>query len=522
MASNVEIYRAPVGPRGLRDICDQDDDGQRNWFVTLAYWDLSRLTAAYTHAYDDGGTLEPVTAEAAPAIDLTARSAAVQKQARELFADLYKAADAAVEQAGRSRRVVGALRSEAGLDVTTRTDVAGERPLSPGAVVALLADVQRPPGQAQLPGDRWCPPLNANFCTFATWSSLTLGRDIRNIRLPRRFDRLTGEHVRRAITNLVVDARRTHGMELAKLLGLGQRVVLWEVGSGLHAVFVGQQELDDLEPVRKLDFRAFNEERRFTDDATTAAEEVISTWLALIIQPRGAAGLGQLRSKDLALGLASYHLARCAARQAHEARGTEKERRLWKWVSELVLRGNILIGGYEQRRVGQLLQYPVEDFASEFLLERGGFEARERSGEGRWQRRVDWRVRRELRHRVPEIWARLFTDQVLVFWAGDELLRLGRDLPPPPGATAFLPDDLQDLEDDWLEMVWRLYDHSYGDGQGTQSRIWSVFADRMNFIVNFMRSRAQTPGLWQDPFEPWEAVALRGGQTPRSQDDPAS
>ena len=48
-------------------------------------------------------------------------------------------------------------------------------------------------GRAPIPRGPRKPkhPLNANFCTFASWSSLTLGRDIRNIRLPRRFDRLS-------------------------------------------------------------------------------------------------------------------------------------------------------------------------------------------------------------------------------------------------------------------------------------------------------------------------------------------
>ena len=142
----------------------------------------------------------------------------------------------------------------------------------------------------------------------------------------------------------------------------------------------------------------------------------------------------------------------------------------------------------------------------------------ERSGEGRWRRRLDARIRRELTH-VPELWGRFFTDQIMVFWAGDELLRLGRDLPIPPGSATFLPPDLQVIEDGWLQMLLYRYDHSYGNGHGTQSRIWSVFDDRMNYIANFMRSRAQTPGLWQRPFEPQEEEDLRNHKTPGGQHD---
>ena len=235
-----------------------------------------------------------------------------------------------------------------------------------------------------------------------------------------------------------------------------------------------------------------------------------------------------MRTKDLTYGAASYHLARCAARQARAAQAsTDPDEQaeapaLWKWVAELILRGNLLIGAYEQRKVDQLLRYPVEDFASEFILERSGLDARERAGTGRWHRRFERRVRGQLDEHTPKIWGRAFTDQVLVLWAGDELLRLGRDLPPPPGSVTFFPPDLEELHDGWLFLLWRQYDHSYGDGHGTQSRIWSVFSDRMNYIVNFMRSRAQAPGLWHDPFEGWENRLLRDGKTPRSQDDPSA
>ena len=41
-------------------------------------------------------------------------------------------------------------------------------------------------------------------------------------------------------------------------------------------------------------------------------------------------------------------------------------------------------------------------------------EAMERSGIGRWRRRVDRRVRDELMH-VPEWWGRFFTDQIEVY-----------------------------------------------------------------------------------------------------------
>jgi hypothetical protein len=509
MTENDEPYRAPVQLGSLRTICDDPDDGRRNWFVTLAYWDLSRQTAAYTHAMDRPKW--PATIDSA---DAYAR--AVKHRPTELF----KAAQSLLDDIGHSARALRPVDAQP----PARPTASSDHDPSWDWPIAVIAEQTGPPlvPSATTAAGRKPRLLNANFCTFATWSSLTLGRDIRNVRLPRRFEFLSNQHLRRTVTNFVVAARRLHGMELARLLGRGQRVVLWEVGYGLHALFAGEPQLNQIPAVEQLDFTTYAGERNFTDNAMNELETVISLWLAMRVVPRGATGLRQLRTKDLAYGLASYHLARRAAQQAREAGDEELSRRLWKWVAELILRGNILIGAYEQRKVDQLLDYPIEDFASEFFLERSGLEARERSGEGRWRRRLDWSVRGRLGRHAPQIWSRFFTDQILVFWAGDEILRLGRDLPLPPRATEFYPDDLAVLDDHWLCMLWRLYDHSYGEGHGTQSRIWSIFSDRMNYIVNFMRSRALTPGLWRAPFEPWEDHLLRRGVTPRSQDDPAS
>ena len=87
-------------------------------------------------------------------------------------------------------------------------------------------------------------------------------------------------------------------MELAQLLGIGQHVVLWEVGAVLHAMFMGNTVLDDLASVRDLDFAAVANTRHFTDEPMHEAEEVISPWLAMAVTPRGAAGLRQLAREE--------------------------------------------------------------------------------------------------------------------------------------------------------------------------------------------------------------------------------
>ena len=500
----------PVGPSGLRAICDEDDDGRRNWFVTLAYRDVARLLAAYTH-----GKIIDQAVAAGPGTPRPKRVniETAKKAATAFLGEMLAAADELVKQVDVSE---DATRVQ--LAAGSRTPNGNKAAVTkPAQLVAAMAGLPEPSTTELAASPRAVPdpkepPLNANFCTFAMWSSLTLGRDIRNSRLPRRFDRIGGLRLRHTLTNLVIEARKTNNMELARLLGLGQRVVLWEVGTGLYSMILGEDTLNKLPSVKALDFSS-DGGRGFTDDATRDLAKVIEDdWLAGIVLPRPASGLTQLRSIDLARGLASYHLARLAAQQV----GREVDGQAW--VAQLILRGNLLIGAYEQRKVDQLLKYPVGDFAAEFFLERSGIAGMESSGDGRWRRRFDARVRRDLLH-LPELWGRFFTDQIMVLWAGDELLRLGRDLPFPPGSATFVPEDLSTIKDDWLQSLLLQYDHSYGNGHGTQSRIWSVFEDRMNYIANFMRSRAQTPGLWKEPFEPDEYHELRKFQVPRGKHD---
>jgi hypothetical protein len=489
-------FAQPVGPLGLRTICDDPNDGHRNAFVTLAYRDLSRLTAAYTHGITWDAQAAPVGARSMLATpeDRAAR-------ATSIFASAHRNGESFVQTA------IDGHGTAARVDVR-RTPRGALNPAGPPGLIAEMAELDRAPAAARAAPRGRALPLNANFCTYAMWSSLTLGPDIRNARLPLRLDGLSSRRLRETASRLVVEARRTNDDELARLLGIGQRAVLWEVGTGIYSMLLEEAALNELSAVRSVAFEDYKGSATFTDSATAVLTKTIDRWLTQTINPRSADGLTQLRSKDLAQGLASYHLARRAAQQGAEAGEPDRHRR---WVAELILRGNLLIGAYEQRRVDQVLRFPVQDFAAEFFLERSGVEAMERSGQGRWRGRADRLVRSGLSHTRPW-WSRFFTDQVLVLRAGDELLRLGRDLPIPPGQATFLPTDLQHVQDRWLQMLLYRYDHSYGNGHGTQSRIWAVFDDRMNFIVNFMRSRAQTAGLWQEPFDHQSMQRLRRGQ----------
>src|SRR6476469_4698250 len=97
-----EPFGAPIGLPQLRTICDEHDDGRRNWFVTLAYRDLSQQTAAYTHALDVDDGLGLV-AEREPAVDTVS-------EAEARFKALYTAAEPTRHVPDRTGRVIAPLR----------------------------------------------------------------------------------------------------------------------------------------------------------------------------------------------------------------------------------------------------------------------------------------------------------------------------------------------------------------------------------------------------------------------------
>ena len=118
---------------------------------------------------------------------------------------------------------------------------------------------------------------------------------------------------------------------------------------------------------------------------------------------------------------------------------------------------------------------------------------------------------------VTEAWARFMTNQILVVILPCEKLRLGKDVPPRSAIAPFFPPDLNDFNS--LPMVPAArsstqdarfnenlcnlvasFDRSLGDGRGSAARDWRRYDDRLNWIVNMMRSRQQDQSLWWSPY----------------------
>lgn len=439
-------------------------DGVRNHLVTLGFRDLSRILLGYTH---------PTNESTAP---------------EHLFAD------------GESRLA----RHLAELN-----DDSDER-------------------------DEW---PDANFCTFGTWASLTIGRNVRNRFAPRRFDQTTTNAFRGAFTRLAIDVRQTNKQRLSRLLAAAQGIVFDELNRSVENLLKSTDWLegiinDELIKLENAESALAAGDRKALLDRYAKIEPILArqiggNLLALpakhpdsemvnkagaeddeeetpnLPAPASAETGRDERYADLVHGLVSYLLAR----HAHNA-GMMKAR------SELIFRGNVLIESYVQIKVQQVLDYSVDEIASSYFKEQIGVEASENRGAGRWRRRINRVAAERFEQSFGDVWSRVLTDQVLVARVGDEVIRLGRDIPDPPGSSSFFPEDLDPICDGWANNLLLRFDHSFGYGTGTRSHNWGVYDDRMNWLVNLLRSRQQSFGVWKEPFTLQEEVLVRAHQDP--------
>jgi hypothetical protein len=330
-------------------------------------------------------------------------------------------------------------------------------------------------------GDR-----NANWCSFATWASRSVGDTMRLEGVPAfidltigrlpAFDRLRvafEERVRNRRIDLVRAAPDGKEHRLRDLLHYvchqlaeGNRIVFLEVGlfwSRFTATFAAGP--DDARLVDFLD--------HVVDD--------------------GGKPLIHLRQ-----AFAAYHAAMSEADSKRKA--------------ELVLAANCRIGSWEQWRlqdaIAAAVEAPVEELVDEALRDP-----------------LDELVPHSTLHRVLErglnrvedmltdVWRDLATEDVMVCQLPDADVALGRDLRAGRGQRLF-PADLDPLSLPEAVQVWSLYNRADVDGRRSGASDWLDFGERMNFIVNLFRSRQQDAALLRCPFTDAQLAMLDDGLVP--------
>jgi hypothetical protein len=314
---------------------------------------------------------------------------------------------------------------------------------------------------------------NASWPTFAQWSAYTISEALRLDRVNPRLEEVLREHalpasVRGPLVEMQKRLRSLDDGAMPTVLALGNRLVFHEVGwTLLHFVqWIEAQNAPD--QAAWANYRAAIE----PFPATDFFREGYPEWL-----------------RD---GVGAYYDAWWEANPERKA--------------QLVLKGNILIGAYEQWRVNSFFEVAL-DFNPGALIKDLRIGRHDELSAPVGIRHAG--TRRALRHQwalfdwVADAYAAFLTHVVLtwdapLFSKQPTSLRLGCDLPagrqPFPHAQ-----NLEELDRD-VRGIFESFDRSGGELRGVGARNWRRFTDRMSFIANLFRSQQLNPNLHAAPL----------------------
>jgi hypothetical protein len=316
---------------------------------------------------------------------------------------------------------------------------------------------------------------NASWCTFSTWSSRTIGENLRLDKATRRIEELIydeqtsispRDHSWLLRLQYQMSTRDNGAAQLA--LALGNRLIFHEIG---YAV------------IRLLDWVAAN---------PGSPLEEWQQYRATELQPYPEKDLFPLpRSgpEQLWTGLDCYL----------KAAQTQNDRD----KAQLVLWGNVLLGAYEQERADPMLKVALEPFPDRFVRV---VEANpdDPAALALPKGRTSWALQpaSPLHRVVSELFGTLMTRGVMaldapLFTWSIRPLRLGRRIPAPAAGANLYPPALRDLDDSALSELVGQHDRSRGTPAGTAAHNWTRFEDRMNYIVNLFRTGQQDMNLYR-------------------------
>jgi hypothetical protein len=372
---------------------------------------------------------------------------------------------------------------------------------------------------------------NANWFNFATWATVTVNRDLALRRTPSGVDHLLPGRLRKSLAPIMFSLRASDGQRVSRALSWGQRLVFVSTTliflSRIHPRTFGlPQTIASRNKKRDLVFDQVLRLGKWGDlDYLDRDRHLTVVWQAFGHYEQAAVYAAEIRR----LGRNDPESALLPRLHALRARS--------------ILFANLTISAVEQdilhQAVGQTINQVPERFASALT-----------DGAARWGERLAGVPRQVTALEAPfqletvtksvrEAWARFMTNQILVVILPCEQLRLGKDVPPRSAIAPFFPPDLNDLNS--LPMVPAAnpspedarfnenlcnlvasFDRSLGNGRGSAARDWRRYDDRLNWIVNMMRSRQQDQSLWWSPYSVEDQDRIQRGLLPERCGDPSN
>jgi hypothetical protein len=290
--------------------------------------------------------------------------------------------------------------------------------------------------------------LDANWCTFATWTTRTMVGWFERLEAGPGKSRRHGvaRYGVAVLTHLM--ASRCDGISY-RILAVGNRIVFREIGL-VVAMFLREfaDRPDRLDEARWTAFAA---------QLDAVRDEIAGLGAEWLLTDPGDESL-------LERGLRCFYEAMVTPDQQERA--------------ELVLAGTLLLGAHEQARVDGYITVCLS------LFPRQSVRSLKERGDGH----VPGRVRGWATARYAQAMSR-----TLYLRVPEERLPVTRPIPPPAGTEVSAPPAAVRVAA--LHEVLRLF-----AAPNTGARDWRSYEQRMAVIVELLRTRWQSPALFADPF----------------------
>ena len=328
-------------------------------------------------------------------------------------------------------------------------------------------------------------PGTANWCTFGTWASWTVGGNMRGEALPSWLhDRVllpdglmgaaretTNAHGWAGVRHVLRDVEPVHLLDVVRDL-LGEMAI--NLSDGNTEVFA------EIAPPASVFIERYSASG---PDLVSARAEVLSACDGV---PEFE-GVNRLR--------AGYSLW-CDALECEDP--TKR--------SQLILAGSLQLGIHEQNHLQPVIESSMDmgiNQASSRLMQKL---AKDASALDKVDDGLDEALRPAV-HGVGALWDDLMTLTLGTLQSPEGTMRLDHDVPLVAG-QAFEPVDLSPVVVVELATLRERFDRSHSEGKDSRALDWANFDDRMNFIANLFISRHHQVALFQAPFDERTLAAM--------------
>ncbi len=317
-----------------------------------------------------------------------------------------------------------------------------------------------------------------NWCTFATWASCTVGRNIRGEDLP--------EWLRRRI--VLDDGLMGVAKQSSDDLHAGGWLEPWRRILPVHCS----------ELVREL----FGQSALALSDGNTLVFGEIAPPAAVFLAEFGAPdhdpAAARTRVLDACDGATAFDgRNRLAAGYAHWCDAMAETGRTTR--AQRILAGSLELGDHEQHHLQAAITASME-FGVEEVLDRLATRLAHHEPLLAAPGRGVLGALRPVGERTQALWCTLMTELLGTIVTPEGTLRFDEDVPPIPG-VAFTPPDLDPVAVPDLATLLTTFDRADADGRGSKADDWDSLADRMNFIANLFVSRLHRAELFGPPFD---------------------